>query len=429
MQDHSGRKIASTQGRKSEDHPMKNTAAAGLLFWAVVLAGGTASADDWPQWRGPQRTGISKETGLLKSWPADGPKLLWAVETPGKGFGSISVVGKTIYLTGTEAGRAVAYALGTDGKLKWRQVYGTAWTKNFPMSRCQPTIDGSRAYVISGTGWAACLDIATGKVKWAIDLMRKFGGRNITWGLAESPLVVGGNVIFTPGGKDASVVALDKQTGRTAWRSKGLSERAAYCSPMLITAGGKQQIVTQLENHIVGIDARTGRCLWKVPQRNRWAVHPNTPVAVNGMLFISSGYGFGSQLIKLSADGASATVVWREKQLDNHHEGILLVGGYIYGCGSRSRLMCMDPADAKILYKVNEVRKASITCADGRIYAYDEKGGTVSLVEVSPKGYKIRGQFKVTRGSGPHWAHPVVAGGVLYIRHGEALLAYDVKGG
>jgi len=399
--------------------------------WLVLLVGLQISSvchgDDWPQWRGPNRDGISKETGLLKSWPAGGPKELWAVNTPGKGYAAVSVVGKTIYLTGTEGKKGVLYALDLSGKLKWKQVYGPEWTTNFPQARTCPTIDGANAYVYSGMGWAACFDAETGKKKWDLDTMAEFGGKNIRWGIAESPLIVGNLMICHPGGPDAAVAALDKATGKRVWASKGLSDKSAYCSAICANVGPTQAIITMTENHVVGLDAKTGKVLWKHPHRNRYGAHPNTPLFFDGMVYATSGYRFGSQLLKLSADGTAAAHVWSEKQLDNHHEGVLLIGGRIYGSSSRGKFLCLDPREGKVVYQVKEVKKAGITYADERIYSYDEKGGVVSLIEVSPTAYKIHGQFKVTKGKEQHWAHPVVANGTLYIRHGQALIAYDVR--
>jgi outer membrane protein assembly factor BamB len=408
---------------------MEMAKAGWLLASACVLLGGSlAWGEDWPQWRGPDRTGISKEKGLMQAWPEGGPKKLWSVTTPGKGYGSPSVVGDTIYITGDEeGGKGFLYALDLAGKIKWAKPFGAEWTKSYPLSRTEPTIDDGMAYVFSSMGVAACLDAKTGELKWSVDTAGTFGGRNIEWGIAESPLVAGELFYCTPGGKDASVVALNKKTGQTVWASKGLSERSAYCSPLLTELGGIQQVLTQTEDHIVGLAAKSGEVLWKSPQRNQYAVHPNTPIVLDSMVFISSGYGYGSQLLKIGADGKSASQIWSEKQLDVHHEGVLMINGLLYGSRMPGRFICLDPKDGKVLYTVAGVKKASITLADGRIYAYDEKGGDVFLIEVSPTAGKVCGSFKVTEGSLAHWAHPVVANGVLYIRHGESLMAYDIK--
>jgi outer membrane protein assembly factor BamB len=396
----------------------------------VLLVASIAAGEDWPQWRGPNRDGISRETGLLKEWPAGGPKQLWAIDTPGKGFAAPSIVGDTIYLTGTEGKRGVLYALGLDGKIKWREVYGLEWTKNFPMARTTPTVEGDRVYVCSGMGWVACFQRKTGKKVWSVDTLTKFRGRNITWGMADSPLIVGDLLICHPGGPGAAVVALGKNDGATVWKSKGLSDKSAYCSPITVRVGSTLQIVTQTEHHVVGLDAKSGTVLWKVPQRNRYAVHANTPVIFDSMVYVSCGYRYGSQLLKLSADG-KASQVWTEKMLDNHHEGVLLVDGRIYGAShssrARGKLLCLDPKDGKVLYTVSEARKPSIVYAGGRLYAYAEKGGKVFLLDVGPTSYKVVGELAIKKGSGPHWAHPVVANGVLYMRHGEAFMAFDVK--
>ena len=421
-----GRQITGLAWHDGKGFPMIRTGLA-LASALVLFAASAASGDDWPQWRGPDRAGISKEKGLLQSWPEGGPGQLWAIETPGKGFAAPSVVGDTIYLTGSVGKQGVLYALGLDGEVKWQQLYGAEWTKNYPLARTTPTVEDSSVYVYSGMGSAACFDAKTGKPKWVLNTMAEFRGKNITWGIAESPLIVGDLFICHPGGPDAAVVALDKKTGETAWTSKGLSDRSAYCSPIAVQVGPTKVIVTQTEAHVVGLDAKDGKVLWKVPQRNKHAAHANTPLFFDNLVYVSCGYGWGSQLIKLSADGRQAAQVWRERKLDNHHEGVLRIDGRIYGSNHRGRFQCLDPKDGGILYRVGGVRKASIVYADGRIYAYDERGGVVYLLAVTPTEGKVVGSFKIDKGSGPHWAHPVVANGVLYIRHGQAFMAYDVK--
>jgi len=400
----------------------------GIVGLSLCVA---ASADDWPQWRGPERTGISKETGLLKSWPASGPKQLWQIDTPSEGFAAASVVGDSIYLTGSSGGKSdrtgVLYALSLDGKIKWEHAYGSEWGKNYPMARTSPTVHEGNVYIYSGVGLATCVDAKTGEMKWSVDTFDDFGGKNITWGIAESPLIVDDKVIVHPGGSNASVVALDKKTGKTVWTTKGFSEKSAYCSPLVTVLGGRKIILTQTENHIVGIDAASGDVLWKVPQRNKYAVHPNTPVVFGDRVFIASGYGYGCQMLKLSADGSDASVLWTQKNMDNHFQGSLNIDGRIYGSASRGPLLCLNPDDGSVIYEIAEVKKAAILYADERIYAYDEKGGGVSLVKVTPTGYEVTGSFRVTVGNGPHWAHMALANGVLYVRHGKAFMAYDVK--
>lgn len=409
---------------------------AGLcMLLSALVAVSAALGDDWPQWRGPDRNGISKEKGLLKVWPEGGPKQLWAINTPGKGLAAPAIVGETIYLTGTEKKIGALYALSMDGKIKWRQPYGPEWTGTYPMARTTPTVTEGCVYLYSGAGRAVCLDAKTGKEIWSVDTLRQFKGKNIRWGIAESPLLVPPKGLFIchPGGPDAAVVALDKRTGKTVWTSKGLGEASAYCSPMYVDVGSKRQIITQTEKHVVGLDAADGSVLWKIPQRNRYAVHANTPLSFDGLVFITCGYRYGSQLIKLAPDGKGATQVWTEKMVDNHFQGALLLDGRIHSTShqskARGRLQCLNPKEGKVLYATKDVTKAAIVYAGGRIYAYAEKGGGVFLVKILPDAYQVTGQFRLPKGlgSGPHWAHPVVANGVLYIRHGEAFVAYDVK--
>lgn len=387
--------------------------------------------DDWPQWRGPDRTGVSAETGLLKQWPVDGPRELWSIETPGSGYAAPSVAGGTVYVTGSIGSKTermgVLYALDLRGKTKWQVEYGAEWGASYEMARTTPTILDGAAYVCSGAGIASRFDVAGGAKVWSVDLLKRFGGKNIRWGIAESPLIVDGKMICHPGGKDAGVAALDCETGRTVWTSKGLSDSSAYCSPMAAQVGSRTLLVTQTEDHIVGLDAAAGAVLWRVAQRNKWAVHPNTPVFLDGKCFVSSGYGFGSHMLDLSPDGSKVTVLWYDRKLDNQFHGVIHVNERLYGASHAGPLLCVAPGDGEVVYSVREAHRGSILYADDRLYVHSEQGGLVQLLDVQPDRYTMCGSFRMTRGSGPHWAHPVVADGTLYIRRGSALVAYDVR--
>ena len=402
------------------------------LACLLITMSATCHADNWPQWRGANRDGHSPEKGLLDQWPEGGPTMAWAIDTPGLGYAAPSIVGTTVYVTGNEGEKkkptGVLYALeAADGSLKWKQEYGPEWGRNYAMARSTPTVLNNRIYLYSGVGTAVCMDATSGDILWSVDTLGRFGGKNIKWGIAESPLVVGNAMICQPGGKDAAVVALDTDSGETLWTSKGLSDLSSYCSPLAVTCGALTLVVTQTDQNIAGINASDGNVLWKEEQKNRWAVHPNTPAYADGRLFISSGYGYGSRLLELASNGRSVTEVWRTKSLDNHFQGVIAANQRLYGTASKGGLVCLNPQDGVIAFTANEVKKAAIAYADGCIYAYEEKGGGVKLVSVSPSDYSIKGSFKVSRGSGPHWAHPVIADGRLYIRHGEALLAYTIK--
>jgi hypothetical protein len=237
-------------------------------------------------------------------------------------------------------------------------------------------------------------------------------------------------VICHPGGPDAAVAALDMQTGATVWVSKGLSDASAYCSPMIATLGGIRQVVTQTSDHIVGLESATGRVLWKAPHRNRYAVHPNTPLALEGdRVVVASGYGYGAELYQIlrGADGSfSAERKWQATEMDNHIHGLLSYQGGIFGAGSGGGLCRVDPATGAVTYRVDEAQRASVALVPGFVIAYAERGGTVHLIEAGTASYTIKGRFKVGFGEGPHWAHPSVANGVLYIRHGKDLAAYAI---
>ncbi len=394
-------------------------------FLVAAILPSMMLADDWPQWRGANRDGRSAETGLLKQWPEGGPKLLWSVKGIGVGYASVSVKDGMVYTTGMVGKTGTLFAFDTDGKKKFAKTYGPEWTKNFPGSRSTPTIDDALAYVVSGYGNVVCFDAKSGARKWSVDALKKFRGRNISWGISESPLIVGDKLIVTPGGKDASVVALDKKTGKTIWTSKGLSATSAYCSPLEVQLSGGRMIVQMLSGLVVGLDAATGKTLWTYRYKQR--VCANTPIWVDGSVFVTSGYGKGAELIRVS--GKAAERVWSEKTMDCHHGGAVLVDGYIYATSHRNgrgKWVCLDARTGKVMWTDSGVGKGSVIYADGMLYCYGENG-EMGLVKPSPKGFQLVSGFRISQGSGKHWAHPAVANGRLYIRHGDVLMCYDIK--
>jgi len=404
-----------------------------LIAVTIVLSiVSIAICADWPQFRGPNRDGKSGETGLLKKWPADGPKLLWTANANlGAGYASVSVAKGSIYTTGVVDGQEHIFALDLKGKLKWKAKYGPVFKRYFPSTRSTPTVDGDRLYVMSSMGRIACFSAADGKEKWAVDTAEKLGGKNLRWGIAESVLIIGEMAICTPGGKDATMVALNKMTGETIWRTKGLGEKSAYCSPILIKEGKKNLIVTMAHSHTIGVRPEDGKVLWKFPYRGQWEAHAITPTYVDGRIFITSGYNDGAVMLKLAADGKSVKPAWKRVTFDTHHGGVIYVDGHVYGTtwenNSNGNWICVNWKSGKICFNEHWKCKGSMVFADGMLYCYEEKDGTVALVKPDPSGFKVISFFQVTKGEGKHWAHPVVANGVLYVRHGNALMAYDVK--
>jgi outer membrane protein assembly factor BamB len=406
-----------------------------LLILLIIVSTNEILADDWPQWRGNNRNGISKETGLLKSWPEGGPKLLWSNEDIGEGFSSMSIADGSLYITGLVDKQETLFAFDLDGKLKWKTAYGPNWKGSFPVARTTATVDGSNLYVISGMGNAACIDANSGKIKWSVQTVEKFNGEYHSWGIAESPLVVDDKVIFTPGGINASMVALNKKTGETVWQTKTLSEQHNYCSPILIQRGGKKIIASQLQDSFVGVDAKTGKVLWQDNYTNFLEdpkdINIVTPIYYEGHIYVTSGYDDGGAMYELAEDGTGIKRLWEDKVLDVHHGGVVLIDGFIYGSNwennRNGNWVCLDWKTGKVMYEKKWFNKGSIISAEGMLYCYEEKDGNFALVKASPNSFDIISSFKIEKGSGQHWAHPAISDGRLYLRHGEALMVYDIR--
>jgi len=328
-------------------------------------------------------------------------------------------------------------AFDLNGKRKWAKAigpashdrYATRQYKKFLGSRSTPTIDGKRLYVESPLGDVACLDALTGNKIWSVHMIEKFGGRNTTWAFSESPLVDGGNVICCPGGVNAGVVALNKNTGDTVWVCKESKDKPGYACPLLVEYGGLRQIITMTAKAVIGVKADTGELLWRHQHETSWDANIPTPIFHDGHVFISSGYKKGSELLRLKVSGkrVSTEKVWECKALDNHHGGVVLVGGYLYGADSKRNWICVDFKTGRVVYRAPGVGKGSVTYADGMLYCLAERRGTVGLVKATSEGHRVVGRFTVPNAKNQVWAHPVICGGRLYIRYKDALHAYDVK--
>ncbi len=400
-----------------------------LILTPLLILASTAQGDDWPQFRGPKRDGHSAETGLLTQWPEQGPKLLWSYEELGDGYASVSIVGGKVYTTGVEDGSGYLFCFDTQGKLLWKKSYGPGWNGSYKGARSTPTVHDGKVYVFSGHGTLACFDASSGQKAWSVDVMHLYRGRNIQWGLSQSVLVSGNMVICQVGGRNAAVVALNRETGKTIWTSRGWSERSAYCSPVMIQRGKRQLLVTATEAHVIGVNPRSGQVMWKIPMKNRYSVSANSPVHKNGLLYIACGYGWGSQVIQLSADGARAKQLWHQELQDTHHGGSVLIDNYVYATSSnrpRNQWLCLDIRTGREMWRARGVGKGSVIAADGMLYCYGERG-KLALARATPKGLTTVSEFPITMGGGKHWGHPAISNGVMYIRHGNALMAYDIK--
>ncbi len=426
------------KGRTPSPLTLSRSLRAALLVTLVCVgAESRAEASDWPEWRGARRDGVSTETALLRQWPRPGPRLLWSAAGAGAGYSSPAIAGGRIYVTGLSGSQEKLSVFDLNGRLVWERIFGRAWTKSFPESRSTPTVRDGAVYVTSGMGEVVCLAASDGRVRWSVDAATQFGARPGPWGTAESPLIVGDKVIYTPGGSKTTVVALDRQSGKTVWTSPSLDDQGGYVSPIVIDVAGRQQIVAMTGNYVLGVDPREGRIEWRVRfgdiavTEDGGDITTNTPLHWNGRIFVTSGYNHAGVMVQLAPDGRRAEVAWVAPALDNHHGHVVRVGDHLYGSNwlnnHQGHWVCLDWQSGRTAYETEWATKGSIIAADGMLYAYDERNGHLALVKATPQGFQPVSTFRVTQGDGPHWAHPAISDGRLYVRHGDALLAYDIK--
>ena len=405
-----------------------------LLVCGLVcgLGGPSTRADDWPQFRGPNRDSRSAETGLLAEWPANGPELLWSASDVGAGFTHVAVVDGLVYVTGLVGTAGFLSAYTADGELKWRETYGPEWSEAHPGSRSIPTVHDGRVYIISGVGNMVCFDAADGRRIWSRTLFEDYQALQLMWGYAESVLVDGDNVIATPCAEKATMVALDRRTGDEVWSSPALGQGSSYCSPLLVEHGGRRLIVTQTEPAVVAFSAADGTVAWQHPYENARKNHCVTPIHQGDMLYVTSGYGKGAIGLVLAEDGGSVTQVWEQPRQDPVHGQAVLVDGYVYASSHQragGKWSCVELTTGRQAWEdVGVGRGGSVIYADGMLYCYSEDG-MLGLVRPTPEKCDVVCAFPVTDGDGPHWAHPVVADGRLYVRHGNALMCYSIADG
>lgn len=395
-----------------------------MLLTALCIYG---YSQEPTKWRGPSGNGIYPESGLMKQWPADGPDIIWTYEQLGQGHSSAIVANEAVYATGMIEGTGYLFKFDLSGNLIYKQAYGPEFAESYNGPRGTPVIVGTKIYLESGNGVLYCLNEVDGENVWSKDLFREFDGSNIRWGVNETPVVDGRIIYATPGGSKNNVVALNRFTGDLIWASKGVGELSAYCTPRLINHNGRKILVTHTASHLIGIDAASGKLLWSHKHPNRYSVHPNTPLYHEGEIFYFSGYGQGGGKVKLNEDGTSVSRVWENKEVDSRMGGAVLVDGYLYASGDSNReWRCLDWESGKEMYASTAIAKGAVIYADGMLYCYSERG-ELALVKADPSGFNVVSKTKVSLGSEQHWAHPVIYDGVLYVRHGQALIAYKIK--
>ena len=396
----------------------------GVIIGLMMLS--TGFSQEPTSWRGPTRDGIYPESGLLKQWPASGPEMLWSFEELGQGHSSAVVDNGFVYTTGMIDEKGFLFKFDLKGKLVYKKEYGAEFTESFYGTRGTPTIVGDKIYHLSGVGKFSCMDTESGSVIWSKDLFKDFDGKNIQWGMNETPVVDGDVVYVTPGGKKYNIVALDRHSGELIWSSPGKGELSAYCTPLLFVHNGRKMLATHTVSHLVAYDALTGKMLWSQHQPNKWSVHPNTPLYSDGMIFYLSGYGQGGGMLQLSSDGNSVSQKWTHKKMDSRIGGAVLVDGYVYGSGDSRVWSSYNLKTGEEMYTSKEIGIGVVIYADGLLYCYSQRG-ELAMVKPDPSGFKVVSKTKVTMGSEQHWAHPSIYDGVLYLRHGKALIAYKVK--
>jgi outer membrane protein assembly factor BamB len=403
------------------------------LVTFATLSAARAAAFDWPEWRGPARDGVSKETGLMKQWPADGPKKLWSYSAAGMGYSGFAVAAGKLYTMGTRDDGEILLCLdAASGKELWTAKLGPILKNGWGDGpRGTPTVDGARVYALGGDGTLVCADAASGKEIWR-RTMKEMGGKTPGWGYTESVLVHDGKVLCTPGGEQGAVAALDQATGKTLWQSKDFTDGAQYASMVPATIHGRAQYIQLTMENFVGLNAKDGSLIWKQAFPGRTAVIP-TPIVRGNRVYVAAGYGVGCMQVEIGP-GDQPKVVFENKVMKNHHGGVILVGDHLYGYSDGPGWVCQDwKTGEQVWAEKKALGKGAIAYADGMLYCLAENDGTLVLIEASPKGWSEKGRFKLDPQSeirnpqGRIWTHPVVSQGRLYLRDQDIIHAYAVK--
>lgn len=404
---------------------------ASVIYFAG-LGSTLSSAGDWPQWRGADRSDVSQETGLLKEWPKEGPKQLWLNESAGLGYSGVSIVQGKLFTMGARDGTEFLICLDANtGKEQWEAKLGPMLDNGWGDGpRGTPTVDGERVYAMGGTGSLVCVQVSDGKQLWQTT-MSELGGKKPNWGYCESVTVDGPRVLCTPGGGQGSIAALDKLTGDVLWRSTELTNGAQYASIVPVVINDKPQYVQLFQDSLAAVSREDGKLLWRTDWPGKTAVIP-TPLYRNGQVFVTSGYGVGCSLVKIDADNKLSEVYFN-KNMKNHHGGVVLVGDHVYGYSDGFGWTCLDFQTGEIVWsEKNSLGKGCVTCADGMLYCMDEVDATVVLAEASTKGWKEHGRFELApltnkrKPKGKIWTHPVVSNGKLYLRDQDLLFCFDI---
>jgi outer membrane protein assembly factor BamB len=410
------------------------------LFYIIcfLLFSTTLFSQNIVEFRGVERSGHYNETGLLKQWPETGPELVLKIEGAGKGFSQPVFADKTIFVSGIKEDTIdILSAFNLKGELLWETPYGRSWTASYIDSRSTPTYENGKLYVASGTGQMNCVDAQTGRLIWQVNTIEEYGSVIHKHGDAESPLLIENAVLYVTGGEQNTLVALNKNDGSLVWKTISLGGAKSYTSPSLINHNGKQIILVQTYNNLIAVSAENGKILWSYDMfqyhlhKQGKGAQTNVPIYHNNEILVVSGYNHPAMLFSLSEDGNSVQVKWKNETLDPHHGGVVLVDGSIYGSNwqnnAKGKWASVNWETGQTNWEKEWENKGSVISADDMLYLYEEKRGNMALVEPSADSLKIVSTFKVDAGAGPHWAHPSIYDGKLFVRHGGVLLIYNIK--
>ena len=409
----------------------------GLLILCAVFISET-SAQVY-QFRGPDRDGKFPESNLLKEWPEGGPELLLEFEGIGEGWSSVISNGKYIYASGKSGTEDQLTCIDFEGNQLWQVPYGQGWDQSYPNTRGTPTIEGDRIYIISGVGELVCMNAETGDIHWKVNVDKEYQADWHRWGVAEMPLIVDDKVICTPASSKATFVAFDKISGEVIWESPGTDGQRSYVSPILREINGKNVILGASASHLYIADPENGKLLssykyfdssvWKWQPRGMiWA---NAPVVKGNMIYVCIGYDYPAKMLKVNDDLSSIEEVYTNEVLDNHHHGVIELDGYLYGSywihNNAGAWACLNWDTGEVMYDEEWNSKGQLVYADGLFYVYIEKSGHVGLVQPGPSGFKVISSFEVEKGRGPHWSHPYIFDGKMFLRHGDVLMVYSLR--
>jgi outer membrane protein assembly factor BamB len=416
---------------------MKSFSIKSLILSFLIMISLNSSYGQQYGWRGPDRSGIYTETGLMKTWPDNGPSLIWEAENIGKGYSSVTVTKDAVYITGLKDTLDILTAFTQDGKKLWEVPYGSM-TKGVsaPETRCTATFFDGKLFVISGKGVLSCIS-KDGKILWSVDYYKKYDAKLPRFGISESPVVVDNKVIASPGGNIAAIAAFDINTGNVVWETAPLNEGTQYINPLLVEVKGKKYIITHSQTYILAINVKDGKIVWKFDfgsvndDKKGGKNYINTPIYKDGFVFAANGYKQTAAKIKVSFDGTEPTLMWKNPEINPHVGGMVLVDNYIYSSthdsNSKGRWICVDWISGKTMWITEWKNKGSVIYADGMLYIYEEKGGNVGLVKPSGEKLDVVSSFQVKKGDGPYWAHPVIDKGRLFVRHGDYMAVYSIK--